>query len=79
MDKWTLSADLWYASLAEENALGNDELGTELDLKATYAVMDNLNLDLVAAYLFAGDATAPDGLTNLEDPVEIGARLSLSF
>jgi len=79
VDKWTLSADLWYAQLAESNALGNDELGTELDLKATYKIMDNLNLDLVAAYLFAGDAVADAGMTNQEDPVEIGARFSLSF
>lgn len=79
MDKWTLSADLWYAQLAEENTLGNDELGTEIDLKATYKVMDNLNLDLVAAYLFAGDATAETGMINEEDPVEVGARLSLNF
>ncbi len=73
VDKWTLSADLWYAQLAEEDVNGNDELGTEIDLKATYKVMDNLNLDLVGAYLFAGDATGE------EDPTEIGARLSLSF
>lgn len=73
VDKWTLKADLWYAALAEENMAGDDELGTEIDFVATYAVMDNLNLDLVAAYLFAGDATGT------EDPVEIGARLSLSF
>ena len=79
VDKWTLSADLWYAQLAEENTLGNDELGTEIDLKATYKVMDNLNLDLVAAYLFAGDATAETGMINQEDPVEVGARLSLNF
>jgi hypothetical protein len=78
-DAWTLSADLWYAQLAESNALGNDELGTEIDLVATYKIMDNLNLDLVAAYLFAGDAVAPLGEINQEDPVEIGARLSLSF
>ena len=79
IDKWTFTADLWYAQLAESNALGNDELGTEIDLKATYKVMDNLNLDLVAAYLFAGDAVAKAGKVNEEDPVEIGARLSLSF
>ena len=72
-DAWTLSFDWWYANLAEENVLGNDELGNEFDLKATYKVMDNLNLDLVGAYLVAGDATGD------EDPVEIGARLSLSF
>jgi len=73
MDKLTLTADIWYAALAEENLAGDDSLGTEVDLKLTYAVMDNLNLDLVGAMLFAGDATGD------EDPVEIGARLSLSF
>ncbi len=78
-DKWTLSGDLWYANLAEDNVRGEDELGTEIDLKATYAVMDNLNLDLIAAYLFAGDATSTDIRNNDDDPVEFGARLSLSF
>jgi hypothetical protein len=73
MDKLTLKADVWYAVLAEENLFGEDELGTEVDLVVTYAVMDNLNLDLVGAYLFAGNAVGD------EDPVEIGARLSLSF
>jgi len=72
-DVWTIKADLWYAQLAEDNLAGDNELGTELDFKATYKMMDNLNLDLVAAYLFAGDATGT------EDPVEVGARLSLSF
>ncbi len=72
-ERWTLGADLWYASLAESDILGNDELGTEIDLKATYKVFDNMSLDLVGAYLFAGDATGD------EDPVEIGARLSLKF
>jgi len=74
MDKLTLGADLWYASLAEENALGDDELGTEIDLKLTYGLMDNLNLDLVVAYLAAGDATIAE-----DDPIEFGARLSLKF
>jgi hypothetical protein len=39
--------------------------------------MDNLNLDVVAAYLFAGDATT--GGSNDANPVEIGTQLSLSF
>ncbi|MBW1634904.1 MAG: hypothetical protein JRJ68_01390 [Deltaproteobacteria bacterium] len=73
MDKLSLGADLWYAALAEDNVAGDDGLGTELDLKAGYAIMDNLNLDVVFAYLFAGDATGD------EDPMEIGARLSLKF
>ncbi len=73
MDKLTLNADVWYAALAEDDVNGETDLGTEVDLKVTYALMDNLNLDLVGAYLFAGDATGDD------DPVEVGARLSLKF
>jgi len=73
MDKLTLGGDLWYAALVEDDAYGNDGLGTEIDLKLTYAVMDNLNLDVIGAYLFADDATGQN------DPIEIGARLSLKF
>ncbi|SDO76452.1 hypothetical protein SAMN05660330_01015 [Desulforhopalus singaporensis] len=72
-DKLTLSADLWYAMLAEDNAAGEDELGFEVDGKLTYALMDNLNLDAVLAYLAAGDATGDD------DVFEGGVRVSLSF
>ncbi len=36
MDKMKISADLWKASLNEEDAAGEDELGTEIDLKLTY-------------------------------------------
>lgn len=74
MDKMTLSGDIWYAQRVEEIAPGLDkELGWEFDVKMGYALLDNLKLDLVAAYLVAGDSTGT------EDPVEIGARLSLSF
>ena len=73
-----LSLDLWYAQLIEKTGTATDEsLGTEVDLKATYKIMPKLNLDLVAAYLFAGDGTH-DG-PNQADPYELGARLSLSF
>lgn len=71
--------DVWYAARAEELAPGLDEeLGTEVDLKLTYQVMKNLNLDLVGAYLFAGDSTNLD-VADDENPYEIGARLALSF
>ncbi len=73
MDKLKLSADLWYAELDEDDANGEDDLGVEVDLKASYQLIEGLNLDVVAAYLFAGDATGD------EDPYEIGTRLSLSF
>jgi outer membrane protein W len=75
MEKLTLGADIWYAALAEDDAAGEDYLGTELDLSASYAIMDNLNLDVVAAYLFAGDATGGGD----EDPMQLAAQLSLSF
>lgn len=73
MENFTITADLWYAMLAEDDANGEDKLGTELDLVGTYQIFDNLSLDLVAAYLFADDATGD------EDPYELGTRLSLSF
>ncbi|MCP4116443.1 MAG: hypothetical protein GY737_13735 [Desulfobacteraceae bacterium] len=76
-EKLSLSADLWYAILAEENAAGDDKLGTELDLQASYQLIDGLTLDVVAAYLFADDATYKGD--NDEDPYELGAQLSLSF
>ena len=77
MDKLKLTADLWYAEHDEE-VNGEDELGVEVDLKATYQLIENLKLDVVAAYLFAGDATSLNG-ENDEDPFELGTRLSLSF
>jgi hypothetical protein len=73
MDKLSLGADVWYAALVEDDAAGNTELGTEFDVTASYKIYDNLKLDVVAAYLLAGDATADD------DPIELGAQLSLSF
>ncbi len=86
-DAITFVADLWYAQLAEDNGLGDDDLGFEVDLKMTYKLTDNLNLDLVAAYLFAGDAItahAYDGdnateTKNQENPFEAGTRLSFKF
>jgi hypothetical protein len=73
VDKLSLSGDVWYAQLVEDDDNGETELGWEFDAKATYALMDNLNLDVIFAYLVAGDATGD------EDPLEAGVRLSLSF
>jgi hypothetical protein len=80
MDKLKISADLWYAQLEEDEfAVGQeDKLGTELDVKVSYQLVEGLNLDLIGAYLWAGDATSLDG-NNDEDPYEFGAMLSLSF
>ncbi|TYT76012.1 hypothetical protein [Desulfobotulus mexicanus] len=81
MERLTVTADIWYAELAEDAYIGTvngvekweKELGTELNLKATYKVTNNLTLDVVGAYLFAGDATGKD------DPYLVGTRLALSF
>lgn len=71
--------DLWYAHLVEEIEAGLDkELGSEIDLSVTCKLMKGLKLDLVGAYLFAGDSTTRD-VANHENPYEIGAQLSLSF
>ena len=79
LENLKLTLDIWYASLVEKAYFGADDdvLGTELDLKATYRIMPNLNLDLVAAYLFRGDGTYAG--TNSADPYELGMRLALSF
>lgn len=83
MDKLKVTLDVWYASLVENTYIeGDDDLGTEVDLIITYEIVPNLNLDLVGAYLFAGDATtrSAEALSvDDADPYEIGARLSLSF
>jgi hypothetical protein len=77
MEKLNVGLDLWYAALAEDDANGESDLGTEVDLKLTYELVEGLNLDVVGAYLFAGDATYKGD--NDADPYEVGTQLSLSF
>jgi hypothetical protein len=77
-DQLNIKADVWYAKLLEDTAkTKSGALGTEIDLVLTYSLMKNLNLDLVGAYLFAGDATY--GGSNSNNPYELGTRLSFSF
>jgi hypothetical protein len=73
MDKLKVDADVWYASLAEENAAGDTELGVEFDAKVAYSIYDNLTAEYIFAYLVAGDAFGD------EDVIETGVRFSLSF
>jgi len=72
-DKMKFDGDIWYASLTEDNELGEAELGWEFDGKLTYALMDNLNAEFILAYLVGGDAVGD------EDAVETGVRVSLKF
>ena len=79
MDKLTVTLDLWYASLVEDNNANLDEsLGTEVDLKVSYQLVEGLNMDVVAAYLFADDAADFNNVDSA-NPYELGVQLSLSF
>jgi hypothetical protein len=80
MEKLKLTGDLWYASKPEDDLVTDEKnLGVEIDLVATYQLVEGLNIDLVGAYLFADDATAVDDNGNEDDPWEVGTRLSISF
>jgi hypothetical protein len=80
MEKLSLTGDIWYAALVEDNANNDDALGIEVDLAATYELTEGLSMRVVGAYLFADDATIDaNGTSNSDDPYEIGTQLSLSF
>ncbi len=82
IEKLKLAGDLWYAQTAEDITLSDgtkdSDLGIEIDLKGTYELVENLNLDLIIAYLIAGDVITNNS-TNDANPYEVGMRLSLSF
>ena len=82
------SADLWYAKHAEDVQVKSttaakkytSDLGTELDLVASYTIVDNLKIDLIGAYLWAGDAiTKYNDATGSTNPIELATMLSLAF
>ncbi|MCX5851492.1 MAG: hypothetical protein NT072_05490 [Deltaproteobacteria bacterium] len=77
MDKLEVGLDLWYAALAEDNANGDKDLGTEVDLLVTYNLIENMKVDVLAGYLFAGDATYKGD--NDADPYLLGAQFSFGF
>jgi len=70
--------DVWKAELAEEDANGETDLGIEVDVRLSTQIIENLYLDVIGAYLFAGDAVSSDG-NNDENPVEGGAYLAVYF
>lgn len=81
IDKLSISLDGWYARLVEDVEIAGEkenELGTEVDLTISYQLLDRLMIDVVGAYLFAGNVTtakSPDE----KDPYELGVQLSLEF
>jgi hypothetical protein len=80
MEKLSLRGELWYAAHPEDDFTTDEKkLGTEVDLVATYQLVEGLSMDLVGAYLFADDATAVNDNGNDDDPWEVGTRLQISF
>ena len=79
-DKLKWKGAVYYANFTEKilsvDGTLEDEIGIEFDLGLTYQVMEGLKLDLVGAFLSAGDAF---GKTDTEDPVELGARLQFDW
>ena len=75
---WKLKFDYWNLNYVEDAGVGSDtSIGNELSVKATWAMLKSLNMDIIAAYLVAGDAIEP--ATDSENPYEIGVKLSLKF
>ena len=70
-----------YLSIISIMQNGEDHLGTEVDLTLSYQLLEGLNADFIAAYLFAGDATYMEmpAMPEQADPWELALRLSLSF
>jgi hypothetical protein len=80
MEKLSLAGDVYYAAHVEDDFVTDEKnLGLEVDLVATYQLIEGLSIDLVGAYLFADDATALDDGGNEDDPWEVGTRLQISF
>lgn len=69
----SLFASASYMQLSEDNFIGEDEVGTELDLVATWALTAGLNYKVEAAYLFSGDAYGndPDDLAFVRNSLDL--------
>jgi hypothetical protein len=78
-DKLSIRGDVWYAKKVEDDFITDEKkLGVEADLHINYELVENLNLELIGAYQWAGDAVSNNG-NNKEDPYEVGFQTSLSF
>lgn len=75
---WNAKFDYWWINLAEDNAAGDKDIGNEVSLTFKGKLVQNLDVLLVGAYMFAGDAFNK-GVANDKDPFELAAQLSISF
>jgi len=58
IEKLRLYVAYWDYSLAEENSAGDDDLGSEIDLIATYKYSNNVSIEAGASRFMPDDATA---------------------
>ncbi|KPA15574.1 porin [Candidatus Magnetomorum sp. HK-1] len=83
-DKITLNASLWYATAVEDiGDIEADDYGTELNIGMDYALMDNLGLSLIGAYVVAGDAitgeSVPNSNIDAANPFFLQAQIQATF
>jgi hypothetical protein len=76
-DQLKLDAIIGYAQADEVPTAWDDSIGTEIDLKLTYKIMDNLTYTIVGAYLDAGDYWF--GGTNGVEPANFQSSTSAIF
>jgi hypothetical protein len=83
MPKLTLKAQYFYADAQEKTASGygsiDTEMGSELDLTATYKIYDNLSYMVGFGYVWAGDYWKTAVGTKLDDDYLITNKLTLVF
>lgn len=78
--KTKIWAKYFWHNTAEDTLLGDDEIGHEIVLGASYTIMKGLTADINAGYLIAGDAweaMSSDG--NGDDVFRTDARIQFKF
>lgn len=59
LDKLILAVEYWNYTAAEEDASGNDDMGTETNVKANYELSKNINCEAAYVIRDAGDIATP--------------------
>ncbi len=89
LEKTKVAASYWYFATSEkvpgynsfreiDGIKWENEIGHELNLNITQGIVDGLNLDIVGAYLFTGDAYSMEASGD-DNVYEVGARLQWNF
>jgi len=74
-----LFASYTYATADEDQGLQDDEIGSEIDITATYKVFDNLEYMVGFGYFMAGDFYKTNKADEVENDYILMNKLTLSF